>query len=145
MKNLLLNSFCSFGTFFKKLKYIFGSCWKHFPCPINSSDWRNFTGSPINWIGCHLLHQRNFAGGAAFGLLGNRQREGFGRDSVVFFGYVVHMICFFLIFINSPDESPIQDTLQIAFLVPKWVSVYSIFSFFIWLQRLFCMSQWVYI
>lgn len=58
-------------------------------------------------------------GGAAFGLIGNRQREGFGRDSVVFFGYVVHIICFFLIFINSPDESPLQDTSQIAFLVPN--------------------------
>lgn len=58
-------------------------------------------------------------GGAVFGLLGNRQKVGHGRDSVVLFGYIVHIVCFYLIFLNSPDESPLVETNQLPFLTPN--------------------------
>ncbi|KAL3875933.1 hypothetical protein ACJMK2_033837 [Sinanodonta woodiana] len=48
-------------------------------------------------------------GGAVFGLFGKRTNK-YGRDPIVVFGYLVHMIAFFLIFINLPEESPINST-----------------------------------
>ncbi|PIK55725.1 putative UNC93-like protein MFSD11-like [Apostichopus japonicus] len=48
-------------------------------------------------------------GGGLFGLLGNRTNT-YGRDPIVLLGYLVHMACFFLIFLNIPGPSPIDST-----------------------------------
>ena len=40
-----------------------------------------------------------------FGIFGKRSNK-FGREPIVFFGMIVHWICFLLIFFNLPDESP---------------------------------------
>lgn len=38
-------------------------------------------------------------GGVVFGLMGKRINK-YGRDFIVFFGYLVYMVVFFLIFMN---------------------------------------------
>ncbi|KAB7502898.1 UNC93-like protein MFSD11 [Armadillidium nasatum] len=56
------------------------------------------------FIGCGEI-----LGGAVFGIFGKRTIK-FGRDPIIILGYVVHMICFFLIFMNLPTNSPFEDT-----------------------------------
>ncbi|XP_014680886.1 PREDICTED: UNC93-like protein MFSD11 isoform X2 [Priapulus caudatus] len=56
-------------------------------------------------------------GGATFGLFGKRTNR-YGRDPIVMFGCVIHMICFFLIYINLPGESPLQDTQALSVITP---------------------------
>lgn len=46
-------------------------------------------------------------GGAVFGLFGKKTNK-FGRDPIVLLGYIIHMITFFLIFLNLPASSPID-------------------------------------
>ncbi|XP_060064212.1 UNC93-like protein MFSD11 [Ylistrum balloti] len=48
-------------------------------------------------------------GGAMFGLFGKRTNK-YGRDPIVVLGYVLHMVCFFLIFINMPSDSTFNHT-----------------------------------
>ncbi|CAH1793783.1 unnamed protein product [Owenia fusiformis] len=48
-------------------------------------------------------------GGAAFGLFGKRTNK-FGRDPIVLLGFIVHMAAFYLIFINLPEDSPLNET-----------------------------------
>ncbi|XP_063605818.1 UNC93-like protein MFSD11 isoform X2 [Penaeus indicus] len=54
-------------------------------------------------------------GGGVFGIFGSKTVKS-GRDPIVILGYVVHMVCFFLIFMNLPTNSPLQNTLDTAFL-----------------------------
>ncbi|XP_076340619.1 LOW QUALITY PROTEIN: UNC93-like protein MFSD11 [Tachypleus tridentatus] len=48
-------------------------------------------------------------GGASFGILGKKTNQ-YGRDPIVILGYIVHMISFYLIFINLPEDSPFEQT-----------------------------------
>ncbi|RUS80840.1 hypothetical protein EGW08_011395, partial [Elysia chlorotica] len=48
-------------------------------------------------------------GGMLFGILGQKTNK-YGRDAVVLLGYVVHMVAFYLIFINMPAHAPIGET-----------------------------------
>ncbi|XP_044269343.1 UNC93-like protein MFSD11 [Tribolium madens] len=48
-------------------------------------------------------------GGAAFGILGSKTIK-WGRDPIVIAGFIVHVISFFLIFLNLPNNSPFSDT-----------------------------------
>ncbi|XP_066996163.1 UNC93-like protein MFSD11 [Anabrus simplex] len=54
-------------------------------------------------------------GGALFGILGHRTIR-WGRDPIVMIGYLIHMLSFFLIFLNLPDASPFKDTEDEAFI-----------------------------
>ncbi|KAF5294936.1 hypothetical protein FQR65_LT10649 [Abscondita terminalis] len=54
-------------------------------------------------------------GGALFGILGSRFAR-WGRDPIVMAGFVVHLISFFLIFINLPNSSPFSATNEEAFI-----------------------------
>jgi len=48
-------------------------------------------------------------GGTVFGLLGSRTIK-YSRNPIIFLGLVVHLAAFFLIFLNTPDRSPLQVT-----------------------------------
>ena len=60
----------------------------------------------------------SLTGGALFGLLGKKTNR-YGRDIIVVFGYVVHMLCFYLIFINFPSQSPIEETHGSTYITSK--------------------------
>ena len=53
-----------------------------------------------------------------FGILGKKTNK-FGRDPVVLLGYIVHMVAFYLIFINMPSDSPIRTTSQPTYIQSK--------------------------
>lgn len=48
-------------------------------------------------------------GGALFGIFG-RHTIKYGRDPIVMLGMVVHMVCFYLIFLNLQSDSPMKET-----------------------------------
>lgn len=49
-------------------------------------------------------------GGVAFGLLGARTSNKLGRDPIVILGFIIHIIAFFLIFLNLPNVANFGDT-----------------------------------
>jgi len=59
-------------------------------------------------------------GGAAFGILGSRTNK-WGRDPIVIAGFVLHVISFFVIFLNLPNTSPFGDTAETAFIASNEV------------------------
>lgn len=50
-----------------------------------------------------------------FGILGSKFTK-WGRDPVVMGGFVIHLVAFFLIFLNLPNSSPFDDTEEKAFI-----------------------------
>ncbi|XP_074648409.1 UNC93-like protein MFSD11 [Tubulanus polymorphus] len=48
-------------------------------------------------------------GGALFGLCGKWMRR-FGRDPIIVFGFLVNITMYYLIFLNLPQMSPIEET-----------------------------------
>lgn len=54
-------------------------------------------------------------GGATFGIFGSKTVK-FGRDPIVIFGYLVHIVCYFLIFLNLPTSSPFGLTKDPSYL-----------------------------
>ncbi|CAG2101577.1 unnamed protein product [Medioppia subpectinata] len=56
-----------------------------------------------------LIGLGEIIGGATFGLLSSKTNR-YGRDPIVILGYVVHMVAFFLIFINLPSVASLQKT-----------------------------------
>ncbi|KAG7302811.1 hypothetical protein JYU34_012788 [Plutella xylostella] len=57
-------------------------------------------------------------GGALFGILGSKTTR-WGRDPIVIMGYVIHLVSFFLIFINLPTEAPFGDTTAVSYIDPS--------------------------
>ncbi|XP_049869126.1 UNC93-like protein MFSD11 [Pectinophora gossypiella] len=57
-------------------------------------------------------------GGALFGILGSKTTR-WGRDPIVIMGYLIHLVSFFLIFINLPAEAPFGDTKEISYINPS--------------------------
>jgi len=56
-----------------------------------------------------------------FGIL-SRYTNKYGRDPIVLFGFIVHCVTFFLIFINVPDRAPIDpNVIGHSFLNYKYV------------------------
>lgn len=53
-------------------------------------------------------------GGVSFGLLGARTSNKLGRDPIVILGFVIHLIAFFLIFLNLPNAANLGDTNDIG-------------------------------
>jgi hypothetical protein len=58
------------------------------------------------------------SGGAFFGILGSRTIR-WGRDPIVVFGFLIHAISFFLIFLNLPNSAPFGDTDEAGFIRSK--------------------------
>ncbi|KAL0278554.1 UNVERIFIED_CONTAM: hypothetical protein PYX00_000347 [Menopon gallinae] len=54
-------------------------------------------------------------GGVLFSILGAKTVR-WGRDPIVIIGFVIHVLSFFLIFINLPNQSPIDETHDEAFI-----------------------------
>lgn len=54
------------------------------------------------------------SGGVAFGLLGARTANKIGRDPIVILGFIIHVIAFFLIFLNLPNYANLGDTTEIG-------------------------------
>ena len=44
-----------------------------------------------------------------FGIFGKKTNK-YGRDPIVLFGFILHLITYFLIFLNVPDEAPLKVT-----------------------------------
>ena len=57
-------------------------------------------------------------GGAVFGLLGSRTVK-YGREPIVFFGFFVHMLCFYLAFLYYPEDSPLRETFGETYVTPN--------------------------
>lgn len=57
-------------------------------------------------------------GGGLFGLLGSVTTKR-GRDPIVIAGFLVHILAFFLVFLNLPGDAPFGDTYQEAFITSK--------------------------
>uniref|UniRef100_A0A2C9KYX4 UNC93-like protein MFSD11 n=1 Tax=Biomphalaria glabrata TaxID=6526 RepID=A0A2C9KYX4_BIOGL len=54
-------------------------------------------------------------GGVLFGLLG-KKTNAHGRDPIVMLGYTMHMVAFYLIFINIPENAPLEDTSKSTYI-----------------------------
>ncbi|XP_049835274.1 UNC93-like protein MFSD11 [Schistocerca gregaria] len=54
-------------------------------------------------------------GGLLFGILGHKTIR-WGRDPIVIMGFVIHLLSFFLIFLNLPNSAPFQDTNDEAYI-----------------------------
>lgn len=54
------------------------------------------------------------SGGVAFGLLGARTSNKIGRDPIVILGFIIHIIAFFLIYLNIPNYANLGDTPEIG-------------------------------
>jgi MFS-type transporter involved in bile tolerance (Atg22 family) len=53
-------------------------------------------------------------GGVVFGLLGKRISTKIGRDPIVILGFIVHIVAFFLIFLNLPNYANLGDTKDVG-------------------------------
>lgn len=58
-------------------------------------------------------------GGVLFGLLGKKTNV-HGRDPIVIMGYVIHMVAFYIVFLNLPEHSPIQDTWENTYISTRY-------------------------
>lgn len=81
---------------------------------------KSFGDHAKSLVGVHgiVLGVGEIIGGLLFGILGHTMSNR-GRDPIVILGFLVHMISFFLIFINLPSDSPFGDTSSPAYLVPS--------------------------
>ncbi len=61
-------------------------------------------------------------GGVLFGLLGSKTKK-FGRDAIVILGFIIHILAFFLVFLNLPNASPIGETNDVSYLNPPLPSL----------------------
>lgn len=67
---------------------------------------------------CNILYL--FSGGLLFGLLGSKTAR-WGRDPIVLLGFCVHIITYFLIFLNIPNAATFSDTTDKAYIDSKYV------------------------
>jgi len=56
-----------------------------------------------------LIGVGEITGGLLFGILGSRTNK-YGRDPIVFLGFIIHMVTFYLIYLNIPEHAPIGTT-----------------------------------
>jgi len=61
-------------------------------------------------IGCGEI-----LGGAVFGIFAARTVR-YGRDPIVILGFLTHIVCFFLIFLNVPNSAPLGETHDLTFM-----------------------------
>lgn len=74
----------------------------------------------------HLFLLYSFLGGATFGLLNKFLSKylGIGRNPVVLLGLFCHILAYYLIFLNVPNDAPVVSdvgTNEAAYLIPRLV------------------------
>ncbi|VDD87807.1 unnamed protein product [Enterobius vermicularis] len=57
-------------------------------------------------------------GGLCFGIFGDKFRR-YGRNPIVITGYVAHLVCFVLSFINLPPDANLRNTWKDAYITPN--------------------------
>ena len=62
-----------------------------------------------------LIGSGEIIGGAAFGLLGSRTTKR-GRDPIVIFGFITHMMSFIIIYLNLPSAASMGETSDPAYI-----------------------------
>lgn len=62
-----------------------------------------------------LIGVGEILGGGVFGIFGSKTVK-FGRDPIVLLGFIVHILCYFLIFLNLPTNSPLSNTNDPSFM-----------------------------
>ncbi len=73
-------------------------------------------------VGMHgiVLAIGEIVGGLLFGILGAKILTRFGasggRDPVVVVGFLIHLVAYFLVFINLPNTAPFGDTFDYAYI-----------------------------
>lgn len=67
---------------------------------------------------CYFFLLFIITGGALFGILGSKTTR-WGRDPIVIMGYFIHLLSFFLIFINLPTVAPFGDTEEVSYITPS--------------------------
>ena len=72
----------------------------------------DFGSEAKSLVGLHgiVVGVGEIAGGLLFGIFGHYLTRQRGRDPVVVLGFVLHMIAFFLVFVNLPEDAPFGDT-----------------------------------
>uniref|UniRef100_U5EXR4 UNC93-like protein MFSD11 n=1 Tax=Corethrella appendiculata TaxID=1370023 RepID=U5EXR4_9DIPT len=63
-------------------------------------------------------------GGVLFGILGSKTIR-YGRDPIVISGFVIHLISFFLIYMNLPNGAPLGNTSDLSVFDPPmaWLAI----------------------
>jgi len=56
-----------------------------------------------------LIGAGEITGGLLFGIFGKYTNK-YGRDPIVLLGFIIHLITFYLIFLNLPNEAPLRET-----------------------------------
>jgi hypothetical protein len=64
------------------------------------------------------------SGGVAFGLLGSKITTKLGRDPIVILGFIVHVLAFFLIFLNLPNYANFGDTDDIGIFIFIFIFIF---------------------
>ncbi|XP_044732462.1 UNC93-like protein MFSD11 [Chrysoperla carnea] len=65
-----------------------------------------------------LIGAGEVIGGLLFGIFSSKTNK-WGRDPIIIGGYIVHTVAFFLIFLNLPNDSPINVTNDLGFITPS--------------------------
>ncbi|XP_037891708.1 UNC93-like protein MFSD11 [Glossina fuscipes] len=62
--------------------------------------------------------------GTVFGILGSKTAR-FGRNPIVITAYVIHLVAFFLIYLNLPDNAPFKETEDVSYIDPPkiWLAL----------------------
>jgi hypothetical protein len=56
--------------------------------------------------------------GGSIAIFGHHTRLS-GRNPIILFGTIVHLIAFFLVFLNIPNAAPLAATDDIAYIHPR--------------------------
>jgi hypothetical protein len=64
-----------------------------------------------------IFHE-SITGGGSFGIFGHRTNI-YGRNPIIMFGVTLHLLAFFLIFLNIPNAAPFGATDDIAYIEPR--------------------------